>query len=145
MPWPCASACQDWQHLTVASYLCPMGSVKEGFHCLSHLRGFCSRCSMSIPGGSAPAQSEHKQMLLCYKLCLLEAGVGDALWNRQSQDRISCWSRSRTQTYWFSICHTKYYCVLQHHACLQFPSSHPPSLPPPLPPSLPPVLPSFFS
>lgn len=61
---------------------------RRSFACLT-LGAWCSRCPLSLPSGSDPTQTVHKQMLLCYKSCLQEAVVGVVLGMRQSQDRMN--------------------------------------------------------
>lgn len=61
---------------------------RRSLACLT-CRARCSRCPLSMPTGSDPTQTVHKQMLLCYKSCLQEAVVGVVLWIRQSQDSMN--------------------------------------------------------
>lgn len=56
---------------------------RRSFACLT-FRAWCSRCPLSMPGGSDPTQNIHKQMLLCYKTWLQEAVVGVVLSVKQS-------------------------------------------------------------
>jgi len=61
---------------------------RRSFACLT-CRTWRSRCPLSMPSGSDPTQTVHKQMLLCYKSCLQEAVVGVVLWISQSQDSMN--------------------------------------------------------